>query len=301
VAGHLRRQHAGGQLPLRRQRIGAPGRDGKLGTRVEIKNLNSFRFLQQAIDYEVRRQIERIEDGGAVVQETRLFDPDAGETRSMRTKEDAMDYRYFPDPDLLPLAVSREWVDEVARTLPELPAARRDRFVRDYGLAEYDAQALTASRGMADYFEAVAAAVADRKVAANWMMGEVSAALNEAGIDITQAPVSAAQLAQLLARVLDGTISNKTAKDVFAALWAREGESADAIIEARGLRQISDAGAIEKLVDEVLAANEKSVAEYRAGKEKALHALVGQAMKATRGKANPQQVNEILRRRLAAT
>jgi aspartyl-tRNA(Asn)/glutamyl-tRNA(Gln) amidotransferase subunit B len=278
-----------------------PAGTDKLGTRVEIKNLNSFRFLQQAIDYEVRRQIERIEDGGAVVQETRLFDPDAGETRSMRTKEDAMDYRYFPDPDLLPLAIPRQWVDEVARTLPELPAARRDRFVRDYGLPEYDAQALTASRGMADYFEAVAATVADRKVAANWLMGEVSAALNEAGIDIAQAPVSAVQLAQLLARVLDGTISNKSAKDVFAALWAREGESADAIIEARGLRQISDAGAIEKLVDEVLAANEKSVAEYRAGKEKALHALVGQAMKATRGKANPQQVNEILRRRLAAT
>jgi aspartyl-tRNA(Asn)/glutamyl-tRNA(Gln) amidotransferase subunit B len=270
------------------------------GTRVEIKNLNSFRFLQQAIDYEVRRQIESIEDGGKVVQETRLYDPDRNETRSMRTKEDAMDYRYFPDPDLLPLAISREWVEQVRRELPELPAAKRERFVREYGLPEYDAQTLTATRALADYFEAAAALVSDKKAVSNWVMGEVSAALNDSGVDASRAPVSAQQLAQLVGRVLDGTISNKTAKDVFAALWAGEGTSADAIIETRGLRQISDAGAIEKLIDDVLAANARSVEEFKAGKEKAFNALVGQAMKATKGKANPQQVNDILRRRLAA-
>jgi aspartyl-tRNA(Asn)/glutamyl-tRNA(Gln) amidotransferase subunit B len=272
----------------------------KLGTRAEIKNVNSFRFLQQAIDYEVTRQIALIEDGRKVVQETRLYDPDRNETRPMRGKEDAMDYRYFPDPDLLPLAISREWVDAVRRCLPELPAAKRDRFVREYGLPEHDAQTLTASKALADYFEATATAVADKKIASNWVMGEVSAALNEAGIDAARAPVAPPQLAGLITRVLDGTISNKTAKDVFAALWAREGDSADAIIEARGLRQISDTGAIEKLIDAVLAANAKSVEEFRSGKEKAFNALVGQAMKATKGKANPQQVNEILRRRLAA-
>jgi aspartyl-tRNA(Asn)/glutamyl-tRNA(Gln) amidotransferase subunit B len=273
--------------------------DPKLGTRAEIKNLNSFRFLQQAIDYEVRRQIELVEDGGTVVQETRLYDPERDETRSMRSKEDAMDYRYFPDPDLLPLVIEREWIDAVAREMPELPGAMRERFVRDYGLPEYDASMLTASQAMAAYYEAVAAAVPDRKTAANWLMGEVAAALNSAQIDIARSPVSAAQLAGLINRVLDGTISNKTAKEVFAALWNREGDSADAIIEARGLRQISDAGAIERLIDEVLAANPGPVAEFRAGKEKAFNSLVGQAMKATRGKANPQQVNEILRRRLS--
>jgi aspartyl-tRNA(Asn)/glutamyl-tRNA(Gln) amidotransferase subunit B len=273
--------------------------DTKLGTRAEIKNLNSFRFLQQAIDFEAQRQIELVEDGGTVVQETRLYDPDRNETRSMRSKEDAMDYRYFPDPDLLPLAIDREWIDAVAREMPELPGAMRERFVRDYGVPEYDAAVLTGSKGMAAYYEAVAGAVPDRKIAANWVMGEVAAALNSAQVDIAQAPVNAAQLAGLINRVLDGTINNKTAKDVFAALWQREGESADAIIEARGLRQISDAGAIEKLIDEVLAANPGPVAEFRAGKEKAFNSLVGQAMKATRGKANPQQVNEILRRRLA--
>jgi aspartyl-tRNA(Asn)/glutamyl-tRNA(Gln) amidotransferase subunit B len=272
----------------------------KFGTRVEIKNLNSFRFLQQAIDFEVRRQIELIEDGGTVVQETRLYDPERNETRSMRTKEDAMDYRYFPDPDLLPLAVSREWVEQIRRTLPELPAAKRERFVREYGLPEYDAQTLTASKALADYFEAVAALLPDKKAASNWVMGEFSAALNEAGLDAAKAPISAQQLAGIVNRVLDGTISNKTAKDVFSSLWAGEGTSADAIIEARGLRQISDAGVIEKLIDEVLIANARSVEEFKAGKEKAFNALVGQAMKATKGKANPQQVNEILRRRLAA-
>jgi aspartyl-tRNA(Asn)/glutamyl-tRNA(Gln) amidotransferase subunit B len=273
--------------------------EAKLGTRAEIKNLNSFRFLQQAIDFEVQRQIELLEDGGTVVQETRLYDPDRNETRSMRSKEDAMDYRYFPDPDLLPLAIDREWIDAIARQMPELPGAMRERFVRDYGLPEYDAAVLTSSKGMAAYYETVVAAVPERKIAANWLMGEVSAALNSAQIEIAQAPVGAAQLAGLINRVLDGTISNKTAKEVFASLWNGEGESADAIIEARGLRQISDAGAIEKLIDEVLAANPGPVAEFRAGKEKAFNSLVGQCMRATRGKANPQQVNEILRRRLA--
>ena len=273
--------------------------DTKLGTRAEIKNLNSFRFLQQAIDFEVRRQIELVEDGGTVVQETRLYDPERNETRSMRSKEDAMDYRYFPDPDLLPLAIDRAWVDAIAREMPELPGAMRERFVRDYGLPEYDAAVLTGSKDLAAYYEAVAAAVPDRKVAANWVMGEVSAALNSAQIDIGASPVGAAQLAGLIGRVLDGTVNNKTAKEVFAALWKGEGAGADEIIEARGLKQISDAGAIEKLIDEVLAANPGPVAEFRAGKEKAFNSLVGQCMKATRGKANPQQVNEILRRRLA--
>jgi aspartyl-tRNA(Asn)/glutamyl-tRNA(Gln) amidotransferase subunit B len=273
--------------------------DPKFGTRCEIKNLNSFRFMQQAIEFEARRQIELIEDGGTVVQETRLYDPDRDETRSMRSKEDAMDYRYFPDPDLLPLAISAEWIERVKGEMPELPGAMRERFVRDYGLPEYDASVLTASKAMANYYEAVAKAVADKKVAANWLMGEVSAASNSAGIEVDAAPVTPAQLAGLISRVLDGTINNKTAKDVFAALWAKEGASADAIIEARGLKQISDVGAIEKLIDEVLAANPGPVAEFRAGKEKAFNSLVGQCMKATKGKANPQQVNEILRRKLA--
>ena len=277
------------------RRAGSP----TLGTRAEIKNLNSFRFLQQAIDFEVRRQIELVEDGGTVVQETRLYDPERDETRSMRSKEDAMDYRYFPDPDLLPLAIGREWIEEIARGMPELPGAMRERFVRDHGLPAYDAAVLTGSKGLAAYYEAVAAAVPDRKAAANWIMGEVSAALNSAQIDIAASPVGPAQLAGLIGRVLDGTINNKTAKEVFAALWNGEGDSADAIIEARGLKQISDAGAIEKLIDEVLATHPGPVAEFRAGKEKAFNSLVGQCMKATRGKANPQQVNEILRRRLA--
>ncbi len=275
-----------------------PAGESAFGTRVEIKNLNSFRFLQQAIDYEVRRQIELIEDGGKVEQETRLFDPERGETRSMRSKEDAMDYRYFPDPDLLPLAIEQEWIDRVKSELPELPAAKRARFVRDYALPEYDAQTLTASKALADYFEAVARAVDDKKVASNWVMGEFLARVHVDDIAVDAAPVSAIALAGLIRRVLDGTISNKSAKDVFAALWNRESDSADAIIEARGLKQISDTGAIETLIDEVLAANAKSVEEFRAGKDKALNALVGQAMKATKGKANPQQVNEILRRKL---
>ena len=273
--------------------------DAKFGTRCEIKNLNSFRFMQQAIEFEARRQIELIEDGGTVVQETRLYDPDRDETRSMRSKEDAMDYRYFPDPDLLPLAISADWIARVKASMPELPGAMRERFVRDYGLPEYDASVLTASKAMANYYEAVVTTVADRKIAANWMLGEVSAAANTAGVEFDVAPVSPAQLAGLINRVLDGTINNKTAKDVFSALWAKEADSADAIIEARGLKQISDTGAIEKLIDEVLAANPGPVAEFRAGKEKAFNSLVGQCMKATKGKANPQQVNDILRRKLA--
>jgi aspartyl-tRNA(Asn)/glutamyl-tRNA(Gln) amidotransferase subunit B len=280
--------------------------DPKFGTRCEIKNLNSFRFMQQAIEFEARRQIELIEDGGTVVQETRLYDPDRDETRSMRSKEDAMDYRYFPDPDLLPLAISSEWVERVKASMPELPGAMRKRFVRDYGLSEYDADTLTASKRKAQFFEQVARECGDPKAAANWVLGEVSAALKDLPVDgqlLDSAhhygTVSVSQLASLISRVLDGTINNKTAKDVFAALWAKEGDSADAIIEAKGLKQISDTGAIDKLIDEVLAANPGPVAEFRAGKEKAFNSLVGQCMKATKGKANPQQVNEILRRKLA--
>jgi aspartyl-tRNA(Asn)/glutamyl-tRNA(Gln) amidotransferase subunit B len=270
----------------------------KFGTRVEIKNLNSFRFLQQAIEHEVRRQVELIEDGGRVVQETRLYDPDRDETRSMRSKEDAMDYRYFPDPDLLPLVIDAAWIERERVALPELPDAMRARLERDFHLSAQDAAALTSSRAMAAYFEALAGK-ADPKAAANWLLGEVSAALNEGGIAIEAIPVPAGELAALLGRVADGTINLKTAKEVFALLWKREGGGVDAIIDARGLRQISDTGAIERIVDEVLAANPGPVAEFRAGKEKAFQSLVGQAMKATKGKANPQQVNEILRRKLA--
>jgi len=275
-----------------------PAGDTRLGTRCEVKNLNSFRFLEKAIEFEARRQIELIEDGGTVVQETRLYDPDRDETRSMRTKEDAMDYRYFPDPDLLPLTISAEWIEQVKKDMPELPGAMRERFVREFALSQYEAQTLTSSKALAAYYEDVAAQ-ADPKAAATWVMGEVSAALNESGLDIAAAPVAPAQLAGLIARVRDGTINNKTAKDVFAALWSREGTTADAIIEARGLKQISDLSAIERIVDEVLAANQKSVEEFRAGKEKAFNALVGQAMRATKGKANPQQVNDLLRSKLA--
>jgi aspartyl-tRNA(Asn)/glutamyl-tRNA(Gln) amidotransferase subunit B len=277
-----------------------PAGTSQLGTRCEIKNLNSFRFLERAIDFEARRQIDLIADGGEVVQETRLYDAARDETRSMRSKEDAMDYRYFPDPDLLPLAVARDWIDAVARTMPELPGAMRERFVRDYALSPYDAQTLTASKQLAAYFETAAARLDDKKAVANWVMGEVLAALNERGGTIEAAPVPAPMLAALIARVQDGTISHKSAKEVFAALWAGEGESADAIIDARNLRQISDLAALEEIVDAIIAANPKSVDEYRAGKEKAFNALVGQAMKATRGKANPQQLNDALRRRLAA-
>lgn len=273
----------------------------EFGTRTEIKNVNSFRFLERAIVYEARRQIELIEDGGTVVQETRLYDADRDETRSMRSKEDAHDYRYFPDPDLPPLVISQAWVDEVRATMPELPADKRARFESQYGLSAYDAAQLTTSRGMADYFEAVARALPDgqAKQAANWIMGELAAALNRSEIDVAASPVAAPALAALIARILDGTISNKIAREVFAGMWAGEqGGQPDAIIEARGLKQISDTGAIGAMIDEVLAANPAVVEEYRAGKQKAFNSLVGQIMKAAKGKANPQQVNELLKQKL---
>ena len=275
----------------------------EFGTRCEIKNLNSFRFLEEAINYEVRRQIELIEDGGTVVQETRLYDPDKKETRSMRSKEDAMDYRYFPDPDLPPLVIAQEWIDRVKASLPELPGAMRERFIKDYSLPEYDAMVLTQSKGMAAYFEALVAATGKEqaKPAANWMMGDVASTLNREGIEISESPVSAAQLSLLLKRIADGTISNKIAKEVFAAMWEAKSSSAelaDELIESKGLKQISDTGALEKIVDEVLAANPKSVEEYKSGKEKAFNALIGQAMKASKGKANPAQLTELLKQKL---
>lgn len=275
-----------------------------LGTRAEIKNLNSFRFLEEAIQYEVRRQIELIEDGGTVVQETRLYDPDRGETRSMRSKEDAHDYRYFPDPDLMPLVIDSEWITEVGRALPELPDAMKRRFTEQYGLPGYDAGMLTTSQALAAYYEQVVskAGVANAKMAANWVMGELASQLNRDGLDIAQSPVSAAQLALVLVRIADGTISNKIGKAIFGAIWdekATDDTAADRIIDAKGLRQISDSGALEAILDEVLAANPRSVDEYRAGKDKAFNALVGQVMKATKGRANPQQVNELLKKKLS--
>ncbi|MFA6442572.1 MAG: Asp-tRNA(Asn)/Glu-tRNA(Gln) amidotransferase subunit GatB [Sterolibacterium sp.] len=278
------------------RRPGAP-----LGTRREIKNLNSFRFMQQAIDYEVHWQINEIEDGRAIQQATVLFDPATGTTRAMRSKEDAQDYRYFPDPDLLPLEISSAWIAETRASMPELPSEMKARFERDYGLSAYDATTLTASRETAGYFEECVAAAgkSNAKLCANWVMGELAARLNEADLGVAASPVSSSQLAGMVARIADKTISSKIAKDVFEALWNQAGPDADNIIEAKGLRQITDTGAIEKLIDEVLAANPKSVEEYRAGKDKAFNALVGQAMKATKGKANPQQVNELLRKKLA--
>ena len=270
----------------------------EFGTRCEIKNLNSFRFMEKAIEYEVRRQIELIEDGGRVVQETRLYDPDKDETRSMRSKEDAMDYRYFPDPDLLPLAIPAGMIAAIKAAMPELPQAMRERFLSQHGLSPYDAATLTAEKALAAYFEAaVSPAGADPKLTANWVMGDLASRLNDSGLAASTAPIAPAALAGLLARISDGTISGKIAKDVFAAMWNGEG-SAGAIIEARGLKQISDSGALEKIVGDVLAANPKSVEEFRAGKEKAFNALVGQAMKASKGRANPAQINEILRRKL---
>ncbi len=315
--------------------------EAKLGTRCEIKNLNSFRFIEKAIAFEVRRQIELVEDGGTVVQETRLYDSDKDETRPMRSKEDAQDYRYFPDPDLPPLVIDNAWIERVRSAMPELPIMRRTRFMATsredfieivksrsnvamqdvgdelfeesfpdlqasalkptYGLPDHDATTLMSSRALADYYESVVAAGRiDPKLAANWVLGDLSAAMNRAEIAIENTPLSPAQLARLLKRVEDGTISGKTAKEVFEALWAAEdGGDADAIIATRGLRQISDEGAIDAIVDDVIAANAATVAEFRAGKEKAFNALVGQAMKATRGQANPAQVNAILRRKLA--
>ena len=271
-----------------------------LGTRREIKNLNSFKFMQQAIDFEIRWQIEQIEDGHTIQQATVLFDPDTGETRAMRTKEDAADYRYFPDPDLPPLHISEQWVQEQRALMAELPRSMAARFMADYGLPEYDATTLTQSKAMAAYFEAAADACGAPKLASNWIMGEVSRRLNAGEIGIEQAPVSAAQLAAMIARIADGTISNNAARQVFDALWAGESADVDAIIESRGLKQMQDTGALEKIIDGVIAANADNVAQFKAGKDKAFNALVGQIMKASKGKANPQQVNDLLRARLAS-
>ena len=277
--------------------------DAKLGTRCEIKNVNSFRFLQHAIEFEVRRQIQLIEDGGTVEQETRLYDPDLDETRSMRTKEDAQDYRYFPDPDLPPLVIDEAWIERIRSELPELPREMAHRFVADYDVPEADAIQLTTNRETARYFESTVQAPVDvhlsGKTVANWILREISARLNRDGIEIEQAPVQAVEFAQLQARLQDSTISGKIAKEVFDAMWAGEGD-ADAIIEKRGLQQISDSAAIEKIVDDVIATNASTVAEYRAGKEKAFNALVGKVMAATKGKANPARVNAILKRMLGA-
>ncbi len=270
------------------------------GTRCEIKNLNSFRFIERAIECEVKRQIELIEDGGTVVQQTRLYDPDRDETRSMRSKEDAMDYRYFPDPDLPPLCIDDSWIDRVRGNLPELPEARRTRYQDTLGLGQYDAALLTASREAGDYFEAVRAAAAgvDAKLCANWVNGELAAALNRADLEVTHSLVSPAQLGTLLQRLADGTVSGKIAKELFEILWT-EGGDVDAIIDARGLRQISDSGALQAVLEQLLAENPAQVAEYRGGKEKVFGFFVGKAMKVTGGKANPAQLNELLKTLLA--
>jgi aspartyl-tRNA(Asn)/glutamyl-tRNA(Gln) amidotransferase subunit B len=295
-------------------KIGTP-----FGTRREIKNLNSFRFLEQAINYEVQWQIDTLENGGAIHQATVLFDPDKGETRMMRSKEEAHDYRYFPDPDLLPLEISEAWKEEVRATLPELPQARQARYVGELGLSAYDASILTASREMSDFFEAAlhillpspqsspasgrggereSQSSIPAKVCANWLIGEVSAQLNRDCLDIAQCPITASQLGGMLRRIADNTISNSGAKEVFRTMWS-EGGDADAIIEAKGLKQVSDSGAIEALVDEILAANADKVAEYRSGKDKLFGFFVGLAMKASKGKANPVQLNDALKKKLA--
>jgi aspartyl-tRNA(Asn)/glutamyl-tRNA(Gln) amidotransferase subunit B len=269
------------------------------GTRCEIKNLNSFRFIEKAINYEVARQIEIIEGGGKIKQETRLYDPDKGETRALRSKEEANDYRYFPDPDLLPVALDSKFIESVRATLPELPDQKAARYIEKFGLPAYDAGVLTASREMGDYYEAVIGALkGHEKLAANWVMGDLSAALNQDGLDVTQSRIDAVRLAGLLARIVDETISGKIAKEVFEQMWA-EGKDADAIIEAKGLKQITDTGAIEKVIDEVMAANPKQLADYRSGKDKLFGFFVGQVMKVTGGKANPAQVNDLLKKKLA--
>ena len=269
-----------------------------LGTRREIKNLNSFKFMQQAMDYEIRWQIEQLEDGHAIQQATVLFDPDTGETRSMRTKEDAADYRYFPDPDLPPLVIGRDWVEKTRSEMSELPRVMAARFVREYGLPEYDAGQLTNSKGVAAYFEVVAHHSQQPKLASNWVMGELSRKLNAEEKTIESSAVTALQLADLIARIADSTISNNAAKQVFDSLWNAEGTDVDAIIEAKGLKQISDSSELEKIIDDVLAANAKNVEEIKAGNTKAMNALVGQAMKATKGKANPAQVNALLKQKI---
>ena len=270
----------------------------KLGTRREIKNLNSFKFMQQAIEYETRWQIETLEDGGTIHQATVLFNPDTGETRAMRSKEEANDYRYFPDPDLLPLAVSEQDINAVKAEMPDLPEAMKARFVREYSLSSYDATALTTSRDLATYFVAVVSAGTDAKMAANWVMGSIAAKLNAEDKLIADSPIVPASLAQLLQRIGDGTVSNNAAKQVFEAMWSGEAD-ADTIIANKGLKQVTDSGAIEAIIDEVLATNIAMVEEFKAGKEKAFNALVGQAMKASKGKANPAQVNEILKKKLS--
>jgi aspartyl-tRNA(Asn)/glutamyl-tRNA(Gln) amidotransferase subunit B len=275
-----------------------PKGQAEFGTRAEIKNLNSFRFVERAINYEIERQIDVIEGGGKVVQETRLYDPDRGETRSMRSKEEANDYRYFPDPDLLPLAIADDVIESVRATLPELPDEKATRFVRDFGLSDYDAGVLTASREMADYFETVVSRLGGNpKLAANWVMGDLSGALNKDNLDVTESRVGADRLAGLLARIADDTISGKIAKEVFEAMWI-EGRDADSIIESKGLKQITDTSAIERAIDEVMAKNPAQLAEYRSGKDKLFGFFVGQVMKATQGKANPAQLNELLKRKL---
>ena len=269
-----------------------------LGTRREIKNLNSFRNMQQAIDYEIRWQIEQLEDGYAIEQATVLFNPDTGETRAMRTKEDAADYRYFPDPDLPPLVIAPEWIEQVKAAMPELPRAMAERFVQQYGLPEYDATTLTQSQAMAAYFEDTAKACGQPKLASNWVMGEISRRLNTEEIGMEAVKVSSAQLGQLIARISDNTISNNAAKQVFEALWVGEGSEVDAVIAAKGLKQMNDTGALEAIIAEVIAANPANVEQYRAGKDKAFNALVGQVMKASKGKANPAQVNALLKAKL---
>lgn len=278
-----------------------PKGQAEFGTRREIKNLNSFRFLKEAIDYEVHWQINEIEEGRRIQQATVLFDPDTGETRTMRTKEDAHDYRYFPDPDLLPLMIGADWIERVKGELPELPGQKRERFTNILGLSAYDAATLTASQEIAAYFEAAVAVAGqgNAKPCANWVMVDLAARLNKEGKDIADSPVSAQQLGGLIQRIADNTISNSIAKKVFEALWNGEGATADEVIDKQGLKQITDSGAIEALVDEVLAANAANVAEFKAGKEKAFNALVGQVMKAAKGKANPQQVNDLLKKKLA--
>ena len=271
-----------------------------LGTRREIKNLNSFKFMQQAIDYEVQWQIDTLESGGKIQQATILFNPDTGETRSMRSKEDAHDYRYFPDPDLLPLDITPAMLAEVQATMPELPTAKRARYTNEFGLSAYDANSLTSSREMAEFFDTAVSIVgaANAKLAANWVIGEVSAQLNRDNLDVAQSPISAVQFGGMLARIADETLSNSGAKEVFRVMWAEGGE-ADTIIAAKGLKQVSDSGAIEQLIAEVMAANADKVAEYRSGKDKLFGFFVGAAMKASQGKANPAQLNELLKKKLA--
>ena len=273
----------------------------EFGTRTEMKNLNSFKAIARAIEGERARQIELIEEGKKVVQETRRWDDNKESSHAMRSKEDAQDYRYFPDPGLLPLEISDEWIERVRGEMPELPHQLCERLQSEFGLPQYDASMLTASRDIADYYVALAAKVSDRKMAANWVMGELSAAVNGVeGMTFGKAPVTPEILAAILGRILDNTVNQKGAKQIFAAVWEGEGTDVDALIESKGLKQISDTGALEGIIDEVLAANQKSVDEFRAGKQKAFNALVGQCMKATRGKANPAQVNELLRKKLGA-